>query len=211
MARRAADNQIDWPAIERQYRMGAKSNVQLGLEFNVDHSSIGRRAKAKGWIADKSQEVEALTNSLLIQNASGNANPNASPTDQEIKVAATVAADVVLDHRKGLARLGVLRDKMLSQLESTTSNPEIFETLGELLDESGPDATGTWRKDKLNEIYKKVISFSGRVDDAKKLVEIDEKLRKGEREAFGIDQNRGGEGGYEDMLKRLGERVLSND
>lgn len=211
MARRAADNQIDWIAIERQYRLGTKSNVQLGLEFNADHSSIGRRAKAKGWVADKSQEVDAVTNSLLIQNASGNANPNASPTDLEIKVAATVAADVVLGHRKGLARLGNLRLKLLVQLEATTDNPELFAALGELLDSSGPDETGTFRKDKINEIYKKVISFSGRVDDAKKLVEIDEKVRKGEREAFGIDQNKGGEVGFESMLERIGRLAANND
>lgn len=50
MARRTADNAIDWDAIERQYRLGAKSNKQLGTEFGASGSSIGRRATQRGWI-----------------------------------------------------------------------------------------------------------------------------------------------------------------
>jgi len=210
MARRTAENAIDWNAIERQYRLGNKSNKQLGLEFGLDHSSIGKRAKAKGWVVDKSEEVEAVTNSLLIQSASGNSNPNSTPTDMEIKVAAQVATDVVLTHRSGLRRLGGLRDSLLTELEAVTDHQGDYATLAELLDESGPDATGTWRKDKLNEAYRKVISFSGRIDDLKKLTEVDEKVRKGEREAFGLDQNNDKATGYEELLERVSQKVAAH-
>ena len=186
MARRTVQDSIDWDAIERAYRLGNRTNRQLGVEFGADHSSIGKKAKAKGWVVDKSEEVEAVTNSLLIQSASGNSNPNATPTDKEIKVAAQVAFDVILDHRTGLRRLGVLRDAMLGELETVTHSLQPHIDLAELMDDSGPDATGTWRKDRLNEVYRKAISFSARIDDLKRLTEVDEKVRKGQREAFSI-------------------------
>lgn len=203
MARRGKDNAIDWDAIERQYRLGTKSNTQLAEEFGVEPSSIGRRAKKLGWVANKSEEVKTTTEALLIQAASGNANPNATPSALEIKVAAQASADVVLGHRKGLTRLAALRDKLLTEVEQITDNRELFEQLGEILDQSGEDANGRYKSDKQNEIYRKVISMSERIDNTKKLVEIDEKVRKGEREAFGLDKESGGDGRFEDMLKRI--------
>lgn len=187
MARRSKENAIDWDAIERQYRLGTKSNSQLALEFNLEVSSIGRRAKKYGWVANKTEEVQATRESLLIQAALGNANPNATPSALEVKAAAQQGADVVMGHRKGLARLSALRDKLLDEVEAITDNLELFQNLGELLDESGEDASGRFKSDKRNEVYRRVISMSERIDNAKKLVEIDEKVRKGEREAFGID------------------------
>lgn len=203
MARRSAENAIDWDAIERQFRLGTKSNNQLAKEFGVETSSIGRRAKKFGWVANKKEEVQATTEALLIQAALGNANPNATPTQLEIKAAAQVGADVVLKHRAGLARLGALRDKLLGEVEAITDNVALFERLGELMDESGEDANGTFRRDKQNEIYRKVISMSGRIDDVKTLAEIDEKVRKGEREAFGLDRETGGDARFEEMLKKI--------
>jgi hypothetical protein len=187
MARRGKDNAIDWDAIERQFRLGTKSKSQLAADFGVEPSSIGRREKKYGWVANKSEEVQATRESLLIQAALGNANPNATPSALEVKAAAQQGADVVMGHRKGLARLGALRDKLLAEIEAITDNRELFEQLGEVLDESGEDANGRFRADKQNEIYRKVISMTERIDSTKKLVEIDEKVRKGEREAFGID------------------------
>ena len=205
MARRNKENAVDWDAIERQYRLGKKSNAQLAKEFGVENSSIGRRAKKYGWVANKKEEVVATTEALLIQAASGNANPNATPTQLEIKVAAQASADVVLKHRNGLSRLGKLRDKLLDEIEQVTDNLPLFESLGEMLDQSGEDANGRFKADKKNEIYQKIISMSGRIDDVKKLTEIDEKVRKGEREAFGIDADvDNGKGAIEDLLKKIG-------
>lgn len=206
MARRTASNAIDWVAIERQYRLGTKSNTQLATEFGASVSSIGRRATGHGWIADKSEEVAATTNSLLIQIASGNANPNATPSALEIKAAAQTNVDVVLSHRRDIKRSRELMKGLLGELEVTTANRALFEQLGELLDESGPDANGNWKADKRNELYAKVISLSGRVDNSKKVVEMLEKLIKLERQAFGIADEGERKAGYEDLLARIAEQ-----
>jgi hypothetical protein len=203
MARRGKDNLIDWDAIERQFRLGTKSNSQLAVEFGVEVSSIGRRAKKFGWVANKTEEVTATRESLLIQAALGNANPNATPSALEVKAAAQQGADVVMKHRAGLTRLGALRDKLLGEVEAITDNVELFQQLGEMLDESGEDANGRWKADKQNEVYRKVISMSGRISDVKTLTEIDEKVRKGEREAFGLDKDTGGDSRFEELLGKI--------
>lgn len=204
MARRSKENAIDWEAIHRQYRLGTKTNLQLANEFGIEASTLGRHAKKHGWVQDKTEDVEAVANSLLIQSALGNANPNATPSALEVKAAGQAIADVVLGHRVGLARLGRIRDKLLAEVELVTDNLEEFQRLGEMLDQSGEDENGKVIRDRLNETYRNVISMSERIDNVKKLAEIDEKVRKGEREAFGVDKVKDGGTSFEELLAKIG-------
>lgn len=207
MARRSKENAIDWGAIERQFRLGQKSNKQLGEEFGVDHSTIGKKAKALGWVVDKSEEVEAVTNSLLIQDASGTSNPNSTPSALEIKAAARANADVVLGHRRGLARLAAQRDRLLQEQELMTVHTDVLQEFVELTDESGPDEKGRWITDKKAQLQQAILSHPDRVESLKKLAEIDERIRKGEREAFGIDKTGDKPASpYEVMLTELERR-----
>lgn len=184
MARRSKENAIDWSAIERQYRLGQKSNKQLSEEFGVDLGSIGKKAKLYGWVVDKSKDVEAVTNSLLIQSASGIPNPNSTPSALEVKAAGQANYEVVMNHRRGLARMGRLRDKMVEHLESVIDNLGSLSEVIEML--RSPDENG---QDRANDRMRKAMDRSVVIDDLKKLAEVDEKVRKGEREAFGIDKD----------------------
>ncbi|MDM0010886.1 hypothetical protein QTH87_00410 [Variovorax sp. J22P168] len=191
MARRS---DIDWDAIEREYRLGQKSNKQLATEHGVQPSSIGRRAERHGWIQDKAGEVRSRAANILVQaaaadvpgNATPNANSNATPTEQQIKVAARVAADVVLGHRRGLTKLSRLRDSMLDEIEAQTVAIDMLARIVEVTRE--PDQNGI---DKRNDLLQRVISLPSRVESLKKLTEVDEKIRRGEREAFGITADEG--------------------
>jgi hypothetical protein len=198
MSRRSAENAIDWDAIERKYRLGQKSNKQLAEAFGVSASSIGRRAEKYGWVVDKSQEVAAKRNSLLIQNASGNANPNATPSRAEIQVAAQTEVEVVLGHRKGLCRISTLRDKLIAELEAVTDNIDMFQQVGELCRSESDNGV-----DRINDLYHRVISLPDRVDTAKKLAEIDEKVRKGEREAFSIKDDDDKANAIDELLLKI--------
>lgn len=207
MARRTKDNQVDWDAVERQYRLGKKSNKQLGAEFDVDHSSIGRRAKKFGWVVDKSAEVEAVTQSLLIQNASGNANPNATPTQLEIKVAAQINAEVVLEHRKDIGRTRKLFRSLLDELEvfSTEEGRDLAQELIEVMTPAADDPIlEAARAARMVRLFERITSRDGRIDHTKKLTEVLEKLVRMEREAFGITNEEQGGSQIEDLLKRIG-------
>ena len=53
----------------------------------------------------------------------------------------------------------------MGEIEAITDNVELFQSLGEMLDESSQDPDGKKIRDRQNEVYKKVISMSGRIDD----------------------------------------------
>jgi len=195
---------VDWEAIQMRYRAGSESLRSIGEFFGVTEGAIRLKAKKGEWTRDLKKRVQLATEALLI---SHEATHSLRTEAQCVAVEAKMRADVIIGHRSGLKRLGGLRDKLVGEIEVMTDNVPLFEQLGELLDESGPDQNGTWRKDKLNELYRKVISVSGRIDDVKKLTEIDEKVRKGEREAFNIDTADDSKGGIEDVLAGIGRKL----
>ncbi len=200
MGRRSKEDALDWVAIERHYRIGKRSIKQLAADYGTHPTTISRKAKDKGWIQDKSEEVDVATKSLLIQAASGNADPNATPTALEIKAAAQTNADVVLEHRVGLKRLRRLQTKLMDHLESVVDNfTDVAEMIEALRKE---DDRGI---DRINDQMRKAMDRSAVVDDLKKLSEVDERIRKGEREAFGLDGDKKSSP-YEELLERLGQQ-----
>jgi hypothetical protein len=48
------------------------------------------------------------------------------------------------------------------------------------------------------------------VEDLKKLADIDERIRKGEREAFDLDKEKDKTSAYEELLDRLGQQAAAN-
>ena len=76
---------------------------------------------------------------------------------------------------------------LLSELDAQTSNIDVLYRLGELM--ANPDENGV---DKLNDLYRKIISLSGRVDNAKKLSEALKNLIGLEREAYDLKAGSGG-------------------
>jgi Trp operon repressor len=50
---------IDWEAIEREFRLGQFTVRQIAANHGVSHTSITRRAKRLGWARDRSEEVLA--------------------------------------------------------------------------------------------------------------------------------------------------------
>jgi hypothetical protein len=80
---------------------------------------------------------------------------------------------------------------MLGELEAETGELERMIRLGEQMFE--PDEkTG---RDRRNEIYTKVISSAGRIDNMKKLSETLKNLISLEREAYGIKDSEKPDGG----------------
>jgi hypothetical protein len=87
-----------------------------------------------------------------------------------------------MGHKAIAARGLVLCQSLLQELEDQTFDTVILGQLGELM--RSPDDAGM---DKLNDLYKKIISTPGRVDTAKKLIETMKSVITMEREAYGID------------------------
>jgi hypothetical protein len=178
---------VDWESIEREYRLGHTSMRQLSARFDVQTSVISRRAKKHGWVQDKREAVKALSEAqLLLSNAREATIRATTPTVAEIEQAATSRTKVVLAHRDSAARQRALMEKLLAEVEALTDDPSLFEWLAEL--RAGDSEASSGVQDRLNEAYQRVIGLPGRVESAKKLAEILERLVKIERQAHGIDE-----------------------
>lgn len=182
MGRRKAGEGVDWDLVQREYRLGQKTMSQIASDFGIQTSSISRKAKRDGWVQDKAPEVKARAKAVLLVSNTEKQNAKATPTHDEIEAAAEVRIQVVLGHRKGLTRLRGIKNKLLDQLEQAVDN---LPDLAELIEEARRE--NEFGVDKFNDLMRKAMDRPQLVDDLKKLAEIDERTRKGEREAFNLD------------------------
>ncbi len=175
---------IDWQAIERDYRAGVLSYAEIGKLHGVSKGRICQVAKAKGWEQDLKAKIHAKAEAKLNA-AAVNASINVfeQVTQQQvIEAGSDRIARVRLEHRQDINRARGLANALMAELEAQTFDGVLMGQLGELMRSPGEDGA-----DRLNDIYKKVISTPGRVDTAKKLIETLKSVVSMEREAYGID------------------------
>ena len=160
--------EIDWEGVEREYRAGIRSLKDIGDEFGVSAPGILKRAKKDEWARDLSAKIKAKAeekvNAALVNES---VNEQTKVTEREVvDVVANVQAYAQLTQRKDVSRSRSIVQKLFAELEGQIDGIEDFEKLAELMMQ--PDGNNF---DKLNELYKKVISFPSRVDSVKKLSE----------------------------------------
>lgn len=180
----SAPKNIDWEAIESDYRAGLLSLREMAAAHGVSHVAIKKRADRDGWTRDLSAKIKAKADDLVNRRAvtSSVTSPNAPTERQIIEANAQRIARVRGEHRADIGRMRTLVLALLAELETETGDIQAFRELGELL--RAPDDRGV---DKLNDLYHKVISSAGRVDSLKKLSETMKNLIGLEREAYGLD------------------------
>jgi len=180
----------DWEAIERDYRTGKYTLRELEAKHGVFNSSIARKAKECEWSKDLSAAIRQATNAKLDSAlVSTIANQNAQDVSITIAAAAAASADVILGHRKGLQRIAAIKSKMLDQIEQAAQNMPDLTAVIEMV--RSPDDKGI---DRANDALKKAMGRSALVDDLKKLADVDEKVRSGERIAYKLDDDGVGKG-----------------
>lgn len=207
----ARKRRTDWDAVERDYRTGRFTLRELETKYEVNNSTISRRADKHGWTQDLSTAIKQATNAKLIQSIvaaeCSTAQQNAADT---VLAAAEVNKQVILGHRKGLQELTSVKRTLLDQIQQAAALlPDLAEVI-EMV--RNPDDNGI---DRANDALRKAMSRSALVDDLKKLADVDEKVRKGEREAFGLDdvgkpENEGLAAMATAELQRLRERLLND-
>lgn len=195
----------DWELIERHYRAGVMSNVQIATEYGVTEGAIRKRAKRDQWTKNLKAKIQARADELVRREmVRGPGTTLTSISEKEtVEVNAQATAIIQIVQKGSIKRAHALFENLMSELEEATNNRELFAKLGELLDESYENSDGKTVRDTLNEIYRKAISMPGRIDGAKKLTEILEKVVKLEREAFGIDDGDKGLTPVDALLKKI--------
>lgn len=178
-----AKRRTDWDAVERDYRTGKFTLRELEAKHGANNSLISRKAKAGGWTQDLADAIRQATNARLDEETvSKEVRSGAQKVSTVVLAVAEQNTKVILGHRTGLARLNEVKNKLLNQIEQAADNLPDLEEVIEMIRK--PDDNG---RDAVNDAMRKAMSRSALVDDLKKLADVDEKARKGEREAFKID------------------------
>lgn len=177
-------NPVDWAAIELDYRAGIMSLRQIGDTHGVTHGAITKRAKRDQWDRDLAAKIRAKADALVSRQAVSS-SVSIKPTDTErvvVEANATMQADIILSHRKGIQRSRNLTMGLFEELEQMTGDRELFAKLGEIMDQQDDS--------RMMDAFRKAVSHPGRVDSMKKLADTLKTLIAAEREAFGIESGK---------------------
>lgn len=60
---------VDWEAVERDFRTTNLTYQQLGDRYGVDKASVYRRAKANDWTRDLTEHVQSATRAAIVTHA----------------------------------------------------------------------------------------------------------------------------------------------
>jgi len=178
----AERKQVDWEGVERDYSAGLLSLREIGAKHGVTHGAINKRANRDGWARDLSAKIKIKADLLVSTEMVSTAVSTKKASEKEIiEVNAQAIVNIKLAHRGDIRKSKNIVNSLFDELESTTDNRELFEQLGEILRQESDSG-----QDKLNDIYKKVISLPQRIDGVKKLTDALKTMIGLEREAYDI-------------------------
>ena len=111
----------DWHAIERDFRTGTFTLREIGQRHGRSAAQISRQARARGWSKDLREVVRQATSTALIRELSSQkATAAQNETTETVLVAARAVTQVVLGHRRDIARAQGLFSDLLAELAVTT-------------------------------------------------------------------------------------------
>lgn len=172
--------QFDWFKGQSMYESGVCSIRQIAKALGCSDAAVSNRASRYGWTRDplgvaKLQDERARMVAAATQES----------RDKVIAITASMQSQVLVGHRKDIARARKLVSVLLDELTglSDPAAQENLENLGDLL--ANPDERGNL--DKLNRVYTKVISMPERIAGINGLSTALKTLIMLERQAYHIE------------------------
>lgn len=196
---KARKPRIDWEAVEIHYRAGVRSLKDIGNEYGVSDAGILKRANRDGWTRDLAAKIKAKADAK-VSAAAVSAEVSAEKVANQnavVEANAEIQYRIRMEHRQDISKVKDVFKSLVGELAGL-SKPEgmsLVEQLFELIHGDAPDDEEgnefeRRRIEKMRERLNRVLDMPGRVDSAKKITEMLEKLVKLEREAFGIDDKK---------------------
>ena len=184
--------QIDWEAVERDFRVGQLSNRMIAEKYGVSETAIRKRAKTHGWSKDLTEKVRQEVRNQLVRTEVR----TFSASDREVvEVAAATGAQVVRTHRKDIRTAADIVGLLMGQLLDAASNRE---DLAEAIEgETADDETGHRRA----RLYR-AISLQSHAAIVRDLSTAAKNLVALERQAYNLDEQQHEEP-YEERLRRV--------
>ena len=174
----------DWEAIETAYRAGGMSLREIASQHGISEGAIRKRAKRDDWSRDLNAKIQQKADDLVRKQEVRKQVRNESTLTERVLIEATaeVIATVRMEHRGDIRRARELTNTLFDELGAQCADVSALEQLGDIMFD--PDDKG---RDRLNEIYQKVISLPSRVKSMKDLSDSLKTLIGLEREAYSIE------------------------
>ncbi|EMF1896682.1 hypothetical protein [Enterobacter roggenkampii] len=174
----------DWEAIETAYRAGVMSLREIASQHGISEGAIRKRAKRDDWSRDLNAKIQQKADDLVRKHEVRKQVRNESTLTERVLIEATaeVIATVRMEHRGDIRRARELTNTLFDELGAQCADVSALEQLGDIMFD--PDDKG---RDRLNEIYQKVISLPSRVKSMKDLSDSLKTLIGLEREAYSIE------------------------
>ncbi|EEV8806877.1 hypothetical protein MZD66_13735 [Escherichia coli] len=174
----------DWEAIETAYRAGVMSLREIASQHGISEGAIRKRAKRDDWSRDLNAKIQQKADDLVRKQEVRKQVRNESTLTERVLIEATaeVIATVRMEHRGDIRRARELTNTLFDELGAQCADVSALEQLGDIMFD--PDDKG---RDRLNEIYQKVISLPSRVKSMKDLSDSLKTLIGLEREAYSIE------------------------
>lgn len=207
---------VDWETVEKHFRAGLLSLREIAKEAGITEGAIRKRAKADQWSRNLGAKIKQRAEDLVRKAEVRKPSTQLTETTEKevVEANAQAAASVLMSHKTDIGRTKKLFQALLGELEvSTTAEgrslmDDLIEVMTEPEDPEDAEAArdGRQRAQKMRETLNKVLGISGRIDSAKRLTEILERLISMERVAFGIDEAEKQGSNVDALLKRVNEQ-----
>jgi hypothetical protein len=126
---RQEDQEIDWNAIEIQYRANTKSVRRIADEHNISEGTIRKRAKKEGWLRDPEGVKRELVRAAMSGAGTQKGTQSGTQTDEEVRKAINTEAEQdIADMRDGLevARRSIWKLKTLVEKAESPKDVKVI-------------------------------------------------------------------------------------
>ncbi len=208
---------IDWEAVERDYRTGQFSNVELAAKHGTNPATLSRKIKADQaldqdrWQKDLTEVVRQATNArLMAELVKESQDPSQAAVSEgqekvktAIQAAAEVNANIIRQHQRDAGATRALVMDMLAELTLATHKADELERLAEIVSEG--QSTEPDDIDEARRAVKDMLDIHKRVASIQKLADTLNKLQPLERKAHGITEEDKQASSYEQLLRDLAQ------
>lgn len=122
---------VDWNAVEQEWRVAQRSNRELARHFGVHPSTITARAKREGWRKDLAVAVRHKAREKMLESVAGlaetaaetanTATPAGVRDEQIIDAAAARQVAVISGHRVTIGRFRAIVEDLITALAGEKS------------------------------------------------------------------------------------------
>lgn len=173
---------IDWEKIERQYRLGKKTDEEVSAANKISRSALARRAKKEGWSKDLSEQVKletrAKVSAAIVKKATEKLRESHKKDSNAVEVEAISNALLIAEHEKVGTKGRELFEKILDRIAEQVDAAPSIEAVAKMVEAEDPLALPALRK---------ILALPSYVDSAKKATEGAAKAIEVERKARNLD------------------------